>query len=609
MCRLLLLLMALTTVLAAVEPAIRWSGQRFVTAAGDSTVLRGVNLGCWLLLEPWMLRIDNARDQESLVRAWRRTLGDAGAADFRTRLRRGWITAEDLQVVRRCQFNTVRIPFDSRPLIAEEPGSPVMVQEAGFAALDEAIALAEGAGLYVILDLHGAPGGQNDDQPTGERGRNHLWTNPDAQARAAAVWEAVARRYQSHPLVIAYDLVNEPYGSVRGEEAQAVAVMDLMIQAIRRIDTTRLIFVPGTAAGVHFYGDPAARGWTKIGYTEHYYPGLYGAPETVEVHQNFLSRFIPRMAEDFRGLPFLVGEFNPVVASAGAPASTRAHFDTYARHDWAATMWALRWSTVGGGNGPSDWCLIANRDPVPPIDAATATAAEWEAWLAVTNGPRSVNETMVAAFAAPTASAFAVPQDAAVPTPATTPLPEGWTVTTLGSARRVSGGVLADGSWQLISAGNDLHAGADAAIFAHQAVPTGPWTASVRIQTLDASRQFAKGGLMLRQGLTADGPLVLVHAFPDGRTCLAVRDQPGTTARETFLKGTSLPLDLRLSWADGTVTAEARSGDQPWAVVGRVPWAAGADQHLGVVHCSNHGVIPGALVSSPVNITKNITGP
>ena len=587
--------------LGASEPAVRWSGTGYTTAAGAPVTLRGVNLGCWLLLEPWMMRIEGARDQESLVRAWTACAGPAWTADFRARLRQAWIRAEDLAVVKRCGFTTVRIPFDSRPLMAEE--GPIVVREEGFAGLDEAMALAEQAGLYIIIDLHGAPGGQNDDQPTGERGRNNLWTSADAQARTAAVWAAVARRYRDRPLLVAYDLINEPYGSSWGGEATAIAIMDRLVKTVRAEDPDRLIYVPGTSAGTRFYGRPEDRGWTHTGLTEHYYPGLYGAPETVAVHQDFLARHVPRVAEDKRGIPFLVGEFNPVVASAGAPASTRAHFDTYARHGWAATLWALRWNSVSGGNGNSDWCIIANRDPLPAINATTATREDWEAWLRIVAGPRSVNEAMVSAFAATQAPVFPLLPDAPVPTPATGALPAGWTTTTMGAAHRTAAGATTEGAWRLISAGHDLHAGDDAILFVHRPTPGPAWTATTRVTALDASGRYAKGGLMVRQGLAAHAPCAVLHAFPDGRACLAVRRTPGAKAEEQILAGTRLPVDLRLRLAAGQLTAEARTGDGSWQTVGTAPWSA-ADSHVGLVHCANNGVVPGVLEATPVDLAS-----
>ena len=600
LCCLALLVLAL--IASAAEPAVRWRNGAYVTADGKPVALRGVNLGCWLLLEPWMLRINGVPDQETLMRTLTRRFGAEWTADFRLKLRQGWIKAEDLATVRACGFNTVRIPFDSRPLIHES--GPVVVDEAGFAGLDAALDLADQAGLYSIIDLHGAPGGQNDDQPTGERGRNNLWRDADAQARMAALWTAVATRYRDRPQLIAYDLVNEPYGAGWGETNEAIAVMDRSIRAIRAIDTDRLIYIPGTSASFRFYGRPQDRGWTNCGFTEHYYPGLFGQAATVPVHQNFMNVQVPLIADEVRrmGVPFLVGEFNPVLASAGAPASTRAYFDRYNQLGWAATMWSLRWLTTGGGNGDSDWCIVANREPFAALDAEKSSAEDFTRLLAVVDGPRAVNAKMVAAFTANPAPHFPPGDIQPLPRIATDPPPTGWTATDIGAA--ISGGqeILGDGNWRLTSAGHELYQQHDAFRFLHQASPGEGLSARVTIASLSQSHAYAKAGLMLRQGSGSDAPFALIHVRPDGDARFTIAAVTKGGAKELSAGKMSFPIELRLRLTDGKATGEARSGNGAWKVVGSMPWTTGATDRFGLALCSHDHRLPAVLVTSPVAV-------
>ena len=115
--------------LTAAEPTVRWRDGQYQTADGKSVALRGVNLGGWLLLEPWKLRIEGIPDQERLLRQLTGKISAPWAADFRRRLKAAWLRAEDLAVVKAVGWNTVRIPFDSRPLIAEQ--EPVAVPPNG----------------------------------------------------------------------------------------------------------------------------------------------------------------------------------------------------------------------------------------------------------------------------------------------------------------------------------------------------------------------------------------------------------------------------------------------------------------------------------------------
>lgn len=128
---------------------------------------------------------------------------------------------------------------------AVEP-QPGKIDEDYLKALDARIAMAEKAGLYVLLDMHqdlysekyngdGAPdwacldegnphtvlGGSWDDayftSPAIHTAFDNFWKNKEAedgiglQDHYAQAWAAVAQRYAQNPTVIGYDLMNEPF--------------------------------------------------------------------------------------------------------------------------------------------------------------------------------------------------------------------------------------------------------------------------------------------------------------------------------------------------------------------------------------------------------------
>ena len=73
------------------------------------------------------------------------------------------------------------------------------------------------------------------------------------------------------------------------------------------------------------YEAPASRGWKNVGYTEHFYPGVYDNSPTLETHARFLSRDLQAKADLFKQwrVPFLAGEFNVVFERAGGSAMMR----------------------------------------------------------------------------------------------------------------------------------------------------------------------------------------------------------------------------------------------------------------------------------------------
>merc|ERR1719506_618775 len=83
--------------------------------------------------------------------------------------RQTYITLEDFQRIRSCGLNAVRLPFGYWTVLGPSAGEPYVGPAVEF--IDKAIDWAEECGLQVLLDLHGAPGGESADAPCGRRMR------------------------------------------------------------------------------------------------------------------------------------------------------------------------------------------------------------------------------------------------------------------------------------------------------------------------------------------------------------------------------------------------------------------------------------------------------
>ncbi len=167
-----------------------------------------------------------------------------------------------------------------------------------FRWLDRAIDMASRAGIYVIVDMHGAPEARASTNAQAAPGQNKLW-EPENRKRAAFLWGKIAQRYRNNPTVAAYDLLNEPYFNYHSgnDDATLVGTMDQLIHTIRAVDQKHLIFCAGSLRGLSMYGPPSSHGWINVGYTEHFYPGLFGNGQpTIETHSRFLARDLPAKA-------------------------------------------------------------------------------------------------------------------------------------------------------------------------------------------------------------------------------------------------------------------------------------------------------------------------
>ena len=288
-------------------PMLHAEGTRWVDAGGAPFIPKGCNLGNWLLMEMWMngnidtSGVDAPCDLDAL---WTTRFGVVGKDALLDTFRDNYITERDLQVIQSFDMNVIRLPFWHR--ILEDDANPFVLKPDAFKYLDRVIDWAEAHGIYVILDLHGAPGGQNVFDNSGCANQNELWDNQQFKDRTVWLWEQIATYYRDRGAVAAYDVLNEPWGS--SEAALGDLVYDIH-DAIRAVDPDHIVVLPGHLSGFEFYGVPASLGLSNVVHTMHWYPGFFGwGRPSPRVHAEFLKEGLPGWADRMRRLeaPFIV---------------------------------------------------------------------------------------------------------------------------------------------------------------------------------------------------------------------------------------------------------------------------------------------------------------
>src|SRR5882724_4719160 len=169
-------------------PPLRANGAAIVDNKGQPVVLRGCNLGNWLLNELWMMemsRPDDPKDQWQMEELLQQRFGAEEKKRLLELYRENWIKPRDFDIIKSWRFNVVRLPFYYGLL--ENDAAPGQLRPDAFKWLDRAVTMAAQAGIYVIVDMHGAPGGQSTDQCTGHGGQNKLGL-PENRERAAFLW-------------------------------------------------------------------------------------------------------------------------------------------------------------------------------------------------------------------------------------------------------------------------------------------------------------------------------------------------------------------------------------------------------------------------------------
>ncbi|NUQ82637.1 MAG: cellulase family glycosylhydrolase [Bacteroidetes bacterium] len=260
-------------------------GKEFIGPDGKPLFLKGVNLGNWLLPEGYMFKFEKATSPRKIEEVITELIGPEAAEKFWKAFMDSYIIELDIQQIKKLGFNSVRVPFNSR-LVMNESG-PATINEAFFLRMNKLLTWCEKAGLYVIFDMHGAPGGQTGDNIDDSWGYPYLFTSPDMQERAIRIWEEFAKRYANRSIIIGYDLLNEPLAHYFNADSLNHTLEPLyrrMTDTIRRYDKNHIIFLGGAQWNSNFsvFGPPFD---DKLAYTFH----KYWTPTDVSVIQDYLD--------------------------------------------------------------------------------------------------------------------------------------------------------------------------------------------------------------------------------------------------------------------------------------------------------------------------------
>jgi endoglucanase len=219
---------------------------RIVTGHGEPVLLRGVGLGNWLLPEGYMWRFESPgaqspREIEALVAD---LVGPERAAEFARAFTERFLTRDDMLAIAGEGMNHVRLPLNARRLIDADG----RLLPEGFTPIDRCIDWCREAGLWVVLDLHGAPGGQTGTNIDDSLGSPALFEDPKNRALTLKLWRALAERYRDETVVAAYDLLNEPLPNEYQYRyaAELVSLYQELTAAIREIDPHHILMYEGS---------------------------------------------------------------------------------------------------------------------------------------------------------------------------------------------------------------------------------------------------------------------------------------------------------------------------------------------------------------------------
>lgn len=369
---------------------------------GDIVRLYGVNLGGWAIQEPWMSPLAfndftpaHQHDQKGasdILSAppnspeTARQILDAFYDSF--------ITDTDFERIRAENLNCIRLPIYWRDYMNDDGEFKRRADDGqiDFRRIEAVVEHAKKNGIYVVIDLHGAPGSQNARDHSGNivaGGVAGLWSSPANRAMTKNLWREIARRFRSEPAVAGYDILNEAAKDVAQKfwlpgEPDIRNFFTELYNVIREVDPDHIIFFDVWSEYDHVFNLTDDKDNIVLSYHWYVYDSFPGTEAAFWNER--IQQFSVRSREGDgsnenppRPFPVWIGEFSfkdhPVSSTWGD------RMKMMTRYGLSWTKWNYKVRSGGGwglyeANGTND----TNRLWVDDVSPATllTKAAKWE---------------------------------------------------------------------------------------------------------------------------------------------------------------------------------------------------------------------------------------
>ncbi|MBQ5970356.1 MAG: cellulase family glycosylhydrolase [Clostridia bacterium] len=357
-------------------------GSKLVNRRGETVVLKGVNLGAWMIWEDWLCPYEQATDHYDVLQTLTDRFGEEKAYELMNTYMDNFITENDFDRIADMGFNCVRVPFWFRNFYYDDNGRKILDANGDwdFSRLDWVVTECGKRGLYVIPDMHGAVGYQSDAPHSGKGSSVGLFDKTEQGERyrelTDELWTAIASRYNGNPAVAMYDLLNEPMCDVDATEVRRrinnESIYTRLYKTVRAVDADHLISVEciWTAAATPH---KLYKGWKNVVYQVHFYQ-----------NSNFIfNLFVWLTRLYYLNTPLLMGEFYPHKKTTWDNC-----FSTMNKAGYNWMLWTYK--ATGHMMWSGDWCLLGSKDGFErarvQTDSFEEIARKWGACQRTENG-------------------------------------------------------------------------------------------------------------------------------------------------------------------------------------------------------------------------------
>lgn len=255
---------------------VRIEGQDLIKPDGSKLFIQGTNLGNWLNPEGYMFGFSKTNSAHFIHEMFCQLVGPDYTAKFWKAFKDNYITRRDIEFIASTGANTIRLPFHYK-LFTDEDYMGLTAAQDGFARVDSVVNWCRDNGLYLILDMHDAPGGQTGDNIDDSYGYPWLLESEESQKLFCNIWKRIADHYKDEPIILGYELINEPiapyFDNMDELNAQLEPLHKRAVKAIREVDPHHIILIGGAQWNGNFKPFHDATYDDKLMYTCHRYGG------------------------------------------------------------------------------------------------------------------------------------------------------------------------------------------------------------------------------------------------------------------------------------------------------------------------------------------------
>lgn len=275
-----------------------------------------------------------------------------------------WVNDSDYTLIKdELGLNCIRLPVYWRNFLNDD--FTRKDEAVAFKYIDKILEKCKEHDIYVVLDLHGAPGSQNGFEHSGyPHKESKLWDNEEYINATVDCWRYIATYYGSESdnpykaTIATFDILNEPQESHKGVTTKKCwDVFDRIYDAIRETGDKHVITMEGCWS-FSTLPDPKDYGWENVQYEYHWYNFQN---HIISYDLFYMFQDMNNMLRNFN-VPVFIGEFTYFEDTT----EWKRGLELFEKRGYSWTVWNFKACTVGWWD--TSWGLLSC-----PLNLDTAT--------------------------------------------------------------------------------------------------------------------------------------------------------------------------------------------------------------------------------------------